>query len=66
MLLTGVVPGTTASQILQDTTVLTLSQSKSSPIHDEVQVTDGKESYKKNYSTDNAIAVLKLSLIPFF
>ncbi|XP_015672831.1 cilia- and flagella-associated protein 47 [Protobothrops mucrosquamatus] len=41
VLLTGVVPGTTASQILQDTAMLTLSQSKSSPIHDEVQVTDG-------------------------
>ncbi|XP_026577622.1 cilia- and flagella-associated protein 47-like [Pseudonaja textilis] len=41
VLLTGVVPGTTASQILQDTAMLTLSQSKSFPINDEVQVTDG-------------------------
>ncbi|XP_063160761.1 cilia- and flagella-associated protein 47 [Candoia aspera] len=41
VLLTGVVPGTTGSQILQDTAMLTLSKSKSYPIHNEVQVTDG-------------------------
>ncbi|XP_039185523.1 cilia- and flagella-associated protein 47 [Crotalus tigris] len=41
VLLTGVVPGATASQIPQNTAMLTFSQSKSSPIHDEVQVTDG-------------------------